>query len=241
VKFKETLQVYDILGEGSLALVLIMACFIIARLYKGHRSDRSWLLLLCGMAVFSCGSVIDLLDEFIVLPNFVPHGIEKLVSAAGAVLLAIGSTTSLDYLVKASRTDASTGLRNRRYFIENLQRRMTIDPEGAFSLVFLDARRWGMVDEESMRQIGLNLVSLTRANDMVARFSGTVFAVTVPGDDSEGLLRLRNRVIESIEGNECDLICSGVGMASYPKDGKNIEGLLDTIERRMYGPAIPQR
>jgi GGDEF domain-containing protein len=241
VQVKTALQVYDIMGEGALLFGLLCIFVIVLRLYRSHKQDRSWLLLMCGLVIVIGGSLLDFMDEFLVLPQILPHGIEKMLGGVGAMVLAVGASGALTYQVRASRTDPSTGRKNRRYFVENLQRRITIAPDDAFSLVFIDVRRWGIVDDMSMRQVGLKLVSITRTNDTVSRFSSTVFALTVPGDEPEGLMRLRNRIIESIEGNECDLICSGVGIASYPKDGKNIDTLLDAIERRMYGPALSSR
>ena len=241
---KPKFQVSDIVTESITLVAILVLVVLVWRLCRVYGSQRWWLVLRAGTAIYAVSVGLDLLDEIFTLPKIVPHGIEKPALGAGAVLIAIASASLMRRLTRASRVDDLTGLKNRRYFVEALFREAARagDEGGVFSLLFLDIKnlRLGgpgmtqLLQADVLHHVTAALVEQTRSQDVVARWSGSTFAVLVQGS-GEAALALSQRILESIsriEVREADVTAS-IGIASYPSDGTGIDQLLSAATERV--------
>jgi diguanylate cyclase (GGDEF)-like protein len=126
-----------------------------------------------------------------------------------------------------SRTDALTGLANRREFderleIEWLRSERTGSPLG---LILLDIDRFKEYNDagghpagdECLRRVSAALrSSVHRPSDLVARFGGEEFAVLLPEADSQGVLAVAEHIRHQIESLGLPRPCSGAQETPLP-------------------------
>jgi len=103
-------------------------------------------------------------------------------------------------LETTAATDALTGLRNRRYFQEQLRNQLALFSEFGqlFSLLIIDIDHFKHINDTYGHPVGdlvlTNLAqllqSLARETDMIARYGGEEFVAILPATDQEQALRL---------------------------------------------------
>lgn len=114
---------------------------------------------------------------------------------ANQIGIAIEQLANHEDLERLSRTDALTGLLNRRMFIEEMTRRLALSERSGRSgaLCYLDLDNFKMVnDSQGHRSGDMALVAVanllrgqTREADVVARLGGDEFAFWLDGADAE--------------------------------------------------------
>lgn len=141
-------------------------------------------------------------------------------------------------LDRLSRTDYLTGVANRRYFEESLEREWSRAARGKYpvTLLMIDVDffklyndRYGHIEGDyCLQQVvrALN-VSVKRPADLVARFGGEEFAVLLPDTDNGGLElaeRCRRKIeqleIEHLDSTVSDYVTASVGVASLIPAGR---------------------
>jgi diguanylate cyclase (GGDEF)-like protein len=159
-------------------------------------------------------------------------------------------TRSQAALAKLAREDPLTGLANRRYFDEALQReiaRCRRTGEG-FALVVLDLDGFKHVNDRfgheagdrMLREVGDRLVGFMRRADLAARMGGDEFAillVNIPSREVADLVVARMRVaLERPRSTTSDepAIAASVGRALWPLDGDDAEALMRAADEGMY-------
>ena len=115
-------------------------------------------------------------------------------------------TDQIDGLNRATTdatTDSLTGLANRRVLVKLLDRNVVVGRH----LALLDLDSFKPVNDtlgheagdQLLRIVASRIASHVRSNDLVARLGGDEFAIVLdPGDDTSALLRVVERVVESI-------------------------------------------
>jgi len=112
-----------------------------------------------------------------------------------------------------ANTDSLTGLPNRRFFDEALNKeiRRAKRTGAPLSLIMLDVDHFKkfndsyghVAGDECLRQIGTTLKSLVgRATDIVARYGGEEFVAILTNTDQNGVMTLAERIRKSVEGLE---------------------------------------
>jgi diguanylate cyclase (GGDEF)-like protein/PAS domain S-box-containing protein len=112
-----------------------------------------------------------------------------------------------------ANTDSLTGLPNRRFFDEALNKeiRRAKRTGAPLSLIMLDVDHFKkfndsyghVAGDECLRQIGTTLKSLVgRATDIVARYGGEEFVAILTNTDQNGALTLAERIRKAVEGLE---------------------------------------
>ena len=153
-------------------------------------------------------------------------------------------------LQRLARYDALTGLPNRSFFLETLQRTIARSARqgGRLGVVFVDLDGFKSVNDGLghpagdvvLRAMAERLREGTRSADVVARIGGDEFVVLVQSlsrpDDAAGVARaLVDRLAGPcvVEKQRLSLGASA-GIAVYPEDGQDAETLLRHADLAMY-------
>ncbi len=146
--------------------------------------------------------------------------------------------------------DGLTGLYNRREFNKLLQKTLANADRlgGGFGLLLFDIDHFKKLNDTyghpagdaAIRNTAQVLERHQRQGDHAARYGGEEFAVILPGADEKGALQLAERVRDAIassrvvfEGARLNVTVS-LGVAVWPADGKDHEGLLAAADRALY-------
>src|SRR5680860_73142 len=157
------------------------------------------------------------------------------------------SSTELD---KLAHTDVLTGLRNRRYLIQELERHVELHKRynHPFALLMLDLDNLKWLNDTHGHQAGdtaLNhLATLMRACirdvDIACRYGGDEFMILMPETPKEQVRLVGRRISDAlqktklkVEGSLVALTVS-VGSAACPDDGVEIEQLLQESDSTLY-------
>jgi two-component system, cell cycle response regulator len=143
----------------------------------------------------------------------------------------------------ASRTDALTGLPNRRHLEEQLQR---LAGNGRLSVLLLDIDRFKLVNDtrghaagdEVLRVVAGRLREAVRTADVAGRWGGEEFLVVLPATAAVEAAALGERVRQAIAAAPVPLpdvplaVTASVGVASGGHDGW--EGLVRRADTGLY-------
>lgn len=144
-------------------------------------------------------------------------------------------------------TDALTGLYNRRYFEEALEKEVqrAKRQKQPFSIIGIDLDYLKSINDTyghtygdlAIKTIADVLKSNARSVDVPARIGGEEFNVLLPGINSEGAMAAAERIRKSIEKAEIDTvghITGSLGVATYFEHSENKEELLELTDQAMY-------
>lgn len=149
----------------------------------------------------------------------------------------------------AARTDALTGLANRRAFDEELARRyLDFQRHGPpFSIIMVDVDHFKRFNDtyghqagdEVLRSVAKILRQNSREADMVARYGGEEFAVVCPGASADSVKvradRLRRAVASKSFSFGAEQVCVTVSMGiAQLRDGETGCALVERSDAAMY-------
>lgn len=152
-----------------------------------------------------------------------------------------------DELRELSITDSLTGLYNRTHLPELLDREMARARRRQipFSILMMDIdhfKRFNdtyghLAGDEQLRLVARILKNLLRACDAGARYGGEEFLILLTETGPEGALffaeKLRARV-EEVRSQREQAVTVSIGVASYPDDGDDIEGIIREADAALY-------
>jgi len=157
-------------------------------------------------------------------------------------------------LVRLTNVDGLTGLSNRRYFDEYLERqwKQAIRDQTPFSVLMIDVDdfkryndRYGHLggDEVLKRVAGLIMKSTERPADLAARYGGEEFVVILPATPAEGAQAVAENIRRSIDelriphesASTCAHVTVSIGCASVvPRASEHFLLLLETADAALY-------
>ncbi len=157
-------------------------------------------------------------------------------------------------LTMITRTDGLTGIANRRYFDEVLEKewRRAIRKSNRLSLIMADIDYFKPYNESyghwqgdvCLQRIAKALSgSVNRPVDLVARYGGEEFVALLPETDSKGVVHLANKMKSAVEGLAIEHTSSRVsanitislGAATLtPGQEQNPHELVTQAERALY-------
>lgn len=167
--------------------------------------------------------------------------------AAALLVLLLNRVGELQLrLEEAARTDALTGLPNRRILFETLGREIgrARRRDGALAVVFVDIDEFKLVNDRHghkigdlvLRETGGALRAGLRAYDTVCRYGGDEFVMVLPDTGAfEGHAvaeRIRESVAASVFGDGIRITIS-LGVADFTK-GMDADSLLKAADTAVY-------
>jgi diguanylate cyclase (GGDEF)-like protein len=159
-------------------------------------------------------------------------------------------TEARERIENLAQNDALTGLFNQRMFNEVWQREHSkcVAESGVYALLMIDMDKLNDINDTFGHEAGNSALTLVaqclqrsiRTTDCAARFGGDEFAVLLPGASPEVAEAVVKRVRHNVYKTTLDLRsrmirCSvSIGVANYPKEGRDIRELLSIADRMMY-------
>jgi diguanylate cyclase (GGDEF)-like protein len=181
--------------------------------------------------------------------------LEGLQLLAGSAALAVANAFLHAEVAELAVRDSLTGLYNRRYFDEALDRmlathgRERLNGWRPLSAIVFDLDRFGVFNKEHGHQVGDRvlkvfaevLASRFRASDLVARFGGEEFIVVLNGADRDDAMRVADEIrtalaarrIASEDGAELRVTVSA-GCAELSAADPSRESLLRTADVALF-------
>jgi diguanylate cyclase (GGDEF)-like protein len=169
---------------------------------------------------------------------------------AGVARAFLEKVWEIEEVSQRARTDALTGLANRRYFDEQLRRVIAETDRfgGTSSLIIADIDLFKNVNDTYgheagdavLRQVGKILSDGVRAVDICARYGGEEIAILLPQTPISGATELAERLRHAIseravlfEGAAIHVTAS-FGIAGYPETVPHGDWLFPAADRAMY-------
>jgi diguanylate cyclase (GGDEF)-like protein len=167
-------------------------------------------------------------------------------------------------LERVARTDALTGLANRRSFDERLAEEWQASQRYGhpLSLVIVDLLGFKSVNDQHGHQAGDEMLvavakameGVRRDGDAIFRWGGDEFAIILTHADLPGALKAAARYLAAIRSARAEAperaklhVSATLGVASAPRDADSIQALLKAADDRVFEakrakvPIAPQR
>lgn len=173
---------------------------------------------------------------------------------ANQIELAITIAGLFEEIRKQAVTDPLTGLYNRRYFEENINREAerALRLGQPFSLISLDLDHLKTINDTfghqygdvAIKTISNVLKKQARSIDIPARIGGEEFNVMLPGVDSCGAMIAAERIRAAIEATPLEKIgnvTASIGVATFLEHSKNVFDLTELADQAMYRAKINGR
>jgi diguanylate cyclase (GGDEF)-like protein len=165
--------------------------------------------------------------------------------------LALANLKLRELLRNQSIRDALTGLYNRRYLEESLNRELqrAKRADRSLSMVMLDLDHFKHFNDTFGHQVGDILLKevagaikgRVRAGDLACRYGGEEFSLILSEVDTEGTVKCAESIREAIKhlslhhrGQTLGTITVSAGIASYPAHADNSEDLIRAADEALY-------
>ena len=153
----------------------------------------------------------------------------------------------VDQLSGAARTDALTGILNRRAFEERFEeelaaarragRPLTVAVGDLDGFKLVNDRLGHQAGDDALRRVTRELAKWKRRSDVNARIGGEEFALLLPGVDEEGAIALADRVrlgMQEVFATDSVPLTISFGIAVFPDQGDDAATLLRAADQALY-------
>lgn len=146
--------------------------------------------------------------------------------------------------------DSLTGLFNRRYLEETLQREIAQASRSGrpLAIVMIDIDQFKEVNDAhghsagdaALQALGALLAANTRGGDVACRYGGEEFVLALPGATLEVARERADRLrltVEALRVEHAGAILSmtiSAGIAAYPLHGERVDQVLDSADQALY-------
>ncbi|MBI2469753.1 MAG: diguanylate cyclase [Planctomycetes bacterium] len=153
---------------------------------------------------------------------------------------------------RASITDPLTGVYNRRFFDEMLEKQIAFAKRHnqQISLLIMDIDHFKifndtyghMVGDRILQKLTKTVKEIIRSSDMLSRYGGEEFSIIMPSADIAEALNKAEAIRKHVESNCSEAAISGeshkitisIGVASFPGHGADFDSLLSTADNALY-------
>jgi diguanylate cyclase (GGDEF)-like protein/PAS domain S-box-containing protein len=184
-------------------------------------------------------------------PQMEPSELSFKTTFAGQVGLSIANIRLREALRTQSVRDALTGLYNRRYLEEALERelRRAGRCQQTLGIIMLDLDHFKRFNDTYghdagdtvLREAAAFLSRNVRAEDFVCRYGGEEFVVILPTADREGArtraerFRMKMRELAVMhQGKSLGLVTFSLGVAAFPENGTSPKELMAAADAALY-------
>ncbi len=216
-----------------------------------HQRDVAGAYSLC-IPIVAQGNVLGILH----LENHQSRSLDDVqrklaTTLASQIALAMASMKMQETLRNLSVRDPLTGLFNRRYMEESLQRELAIAQrkQRQLGVVILDLDHFKNFNDTFghdagdflLREVGALLVSNSRSSDIVCRFGGEEFVLIFPETEAEIMMERTEhlrKVIFALQlqhfGRSLGQVSASFGLAFFPVHGSTADELLRLADKALY-------
>lgn len=152
---------------------------------------------------------------------------------------------------KQANYDALTNLPNRNMCMEKLSQdlKRAVRNQTQIAVLFIDLDRFKLINDtlghnagdELLVEIALRLTNVTRSSDTVARLGGDEFVITLSDiKELNDIEHISQKILETLSKpvilkNNAETFTAGsIGIAVFPRDGKDVETLMKHADTAMY-------
>jgi diguanylate cyclase (GGDEF)-like protein len=172
-------------------------------------------------------------------------------AVAERISLAIANLKLRDVLRNQSIRDPLTGLFNRRYLEESLDRELhrAARTRRNVSVVMLDLDHFKQFNDTFghqagdmlLREVATAIKARVRAGDLACRYGGEEFAIIIAESDAHGATLCVDKIREAVKqlalqfrGQSLGSITLSAGVATFPMHGDNPEDLVHMADLALY-------
>ncbi|MBZ5571034.1 MAG: diguanylate cyclase [Acidobacteriia bacterium] len=172
-------------------------------------------------------------------------------TAAGQVALSLASLRLREALRDLSIRDPLTGLFNRRFMEESLERELqrATRRKHPVSVLFLDLDHFKKFNDTFghdagdlvLRSVAELFRNFFRSDDIICRFGGEEFAIILPESAAQHAVARANHLREEVKqlklrynGQALDTVTVSIGIATFPEHGLTSDELLRVADRCLY-------
>jgi diguanylate cyclase (GGDEF)-like protein len=173
-------------------------------------------------------------------------------SFAGHVALALDNARLYREMRHSAHTDGLTGLYNRRYLHQELERELARSRRYGhpLSLIICDLDNFKkyndqyghLAGDDLLRELGDLMKSYIRKSDTAFRYGGEEFALILPHTDQHSAVILSERLREAISSKSFMIreklqighVTISIGVASCPEDATEVDSLINTADMALY-------
>ncbi len=154
-------------------------------------------------------------------------------------------------LKELATTDGLTGLANHRIFQEEFDKKLASAARFGtkVSIIFCDVDKFKSVNDTYGHPVGDQVLKglaailkrdVVRDTDLPARYGGEEFAIICEGTDTDGAIKLAERIRKDLEKEVFDTeqgklkVTISMGIATYPQHGDRKEILLERADNALY-------
>ena len=157
------------------------------------------------------------------------------------IALPLANVKMREFLREQALRDSLTGLYNRRYFEEVLEReiRRASRKQTPVGLIMFDVdhfkelndTRGHLAGDEYLRAVAAFLRSRLRSADVICRYGGDEFAIVMPEASLEDTIK---KAEELRKGTKSLNLTISVGAAAFPDHGSTVEALIMEADTALY-------
>lgn len=173
------------------------------------------------------------------------------VTLADNLALALSNLELRETLKKQAIRDSLTGLFNRRYMEESLQRELGRAERRGTSLVVImfDLDHFKQINDVNghaagdavLRELGAFFQATTRAEDIACRYGGDEFVLILPDTTLEDASRRADEIRQAFKqidvhhnDQPLDINSLSLGIAAFPHHGKCVDDVLQSADAALY-------
>jgi diguanylate cyclase (GGDEF)-like protein len=165
--------------------------------------------------------------------------------------LAVANLKLRETLRNQSIRDPLTGLFNRRYLEETLERevRRAERSQGALGVIMIDLDRFKAFNDTNghdagdmlLRELGRLLEGAVRGGDVACRYGGEEFLLILPGADLDATRHRADHIRESVKhlfvshrGQSVGAVTMSAGVAAFPDHGTTGDAIVQAADAALY-------